>query len=134
MPPTPILLLKTKSSPHDGYEDFFSAHNYTPTFIPVLEHRFHKNNLTQVRDLFSTGAFNASRKYGGLIFTSQRAVEGFAQMIEEEKDGTSTQQQTQKHLQSTNQPASQIQHPNLPTFTPVHRWPSHSAHTHHPPR
>jgi uroporphyrinogen-III synthase len=33
-----------------------------------------------------TGAFNnATRKYGGLIFTSQRAVEGFAQMIEEEK-------------------------------------------------
>jgi uroporphyrinogen-III synthase len=100
------------------YEDFFSAHNYTPTFIPVLEHRFLKNNLTQVRDhegwgvvvcgeevfvaivwggfcfqeenwcwrhgmrdLFSTGAFNnATRKYGGLIFTSQRAVEGFAQM------------------------------------------------------
>ncbi|CAG7959428.1 unnamed protein product [Penicillium nalgiovense] len=87
MSPTPILLLKTKSSPHDGYEDFFSAHNYTPTFIPVLEHRFHKNNLTQVRDLFSTGAFNnVPRKYGGLIFTSQRAVEGFAQMIEEEKD------------------------------------------------
>ncbi|KAJ5503910.1 Tetrapyrrole biosynthesis uroporphyrinogen III synthase [Penicillium fimorum] len=92
MPPTPILLLKTKSSPHDGYEDFFSAQNYTPTFIPVLEHRFLKNNLTQVCDLFSTGAFdnNAStpRKYGGLIFTSQRAVEGFAQMIEDEKDVT----------------------------------------------
>ncbi|OQE43626.1 hypothetical protein PENCOP_c003G07767 [Penicillium coprophilum] len=89
MSPTPILLLKTKSSPHDGYEDFFSAQNYTPTFVPVLEHRFLKNNLTQVRDLFTTGAFknNAStpRRYGGLIFTSQRAVEGFAQMIEDEK-------------------------------------------------
>ncbi|KAJ5374581.1 Tetrapyrrole biosynthesis uroporphyrinogen III synthase [Penicillium concentricum] len=92
MPPTPILLLKTKSSPHDGYQDFFSAQNYTPTFIPVLEHRFLKNNLTQVRDLFSAGAFNTNastpRKYGGLIFTSQRAVEGFAQMIEDEKDVT----------------------------------------------
>lgn len=92
MSPTPILLLKTKSSPHDGYEDFFSAQNYTPTFIPVLEHRFLKNNLTQVRDQFRTGAFNTNtptpRKYGGLIFTSQRAVEGFAQMIEDEKDGT----------------------------------------------
>lgn len=93
MSPTPILLLKTKSSPHDGYEDFFSQKNYTPTFIPVLEHRFLKNNLTQVRDQFSTGAFNnnaSTRKYGGLIFTSQRAVEGFAQMIEDEKDGTYT--------------------------------------------
>ncbi|KOS39925.1 hypothetical protein ACN38_g9241 [Penicillium nordicum] len=92
MSPTPILLLKTKSSPHDGYDDFFSAQNYTPTFIPVLEHRFLKHNLTQVRDQFSTGAFTSNnnvptpRKYGGLIFTSQRAVEGFAQMIEDEKD------------------------------------------------
>ncbi|CAI7572442.1 unnamed protein product [Penicillium glandicola] len=89
MPPTPILLLKTKSSPQDAYEDFFSAQNYTPTFIPVLEHRFLKNNLTQVRDLFNNGAFDNNaptpRKYGGLIFTSQRAVEGFAQMIEDEK-------------------------------------------------
>jgi uroporphyrinogen-III synthase len=82
----PILLLKTKSSPHDGYHDFFSANNYTPSFIPVLEHRFHTENLAQVRSLFASGAFdsNASEnhtKYGGMIFTSQRAVEGFANMI-----------------------------------------------------
>jgi uroporphyrinogen-III synthase len=94
--PTPILLLKTKSSPHDGYEDFFTANNYTPTFIPVLEHRFQPNNLTHVRNLFTSGAFNATenaqsteKEYGGLIFTSQRAVEGFAQMIEDNKDGMS---------------------------------------------
>lgn len=91
MPPTPILLLKTKSSPQDGYEEFFSAQNYTPTFIPVLEHRFHKDNLSQVRDRFTSGEFHTEaptpRKYGGLIFTSQRAVEGFAQMIEDEQDG-----------------------------------------------
>ncbi|KAI2730215.1 hypothetical protein CBS147332_2067 [Penicillium roqueforti] len=90
MPPTPILLLKTKSSPQDGYEEFFSAQNYTPTFIPVLEHRFHKDNLSQVRDRFTSGEFHTEaptpRKYGGLIFTSQRAVEGFAQMIEDEQD------------------------------------------------
>lgn len=91
----PVLLLKTKSSPHDGYEDFFSAGTYSPAFIPVLEHRFHRENLARVRGLFASGAFNpdsdnanghdgGSRKYGGLIFTSQRAVEGFAQMIEDE--------------------------------------------------
>ncbi|KAJ5769851.1 uncharacterized protein N7511_001902 [Penicillium nucicola] len=100
----PILLLKTKSTPHDGYQDLFSQ-NYDPTFVPVLEHRFHTENLNQVRDLFISGAFgnttsaspsngeqnetgngNQARKYGGLIFTSQRAVEGFAKMIEAEKD------------------------------------------------
>ena len=104
MPPTPILLLKTKSSPQDGYEDFFSAKNYNPTFIPVLEHRFLKNNLTQVRDLFHKNAFNNTqtpRKYGGLIFTSQRAVEGFAQMIEDEKDGIYNLPQTPTYQLST---------------------------------
>ncbi|KAJ5662473.1 uncharacterized protein N7477_010089 [Penicillium maclennaniae] len=89
MPP-PILLLKTRSSPNDGYEEFFTANNYTPTFVPVLEHRFNDKNLAHVRSLFITGAFNASDngnsktsspKYGGMIFTSQRAVEGFANMI-----------------------------------------------------
>ncbi|KAJ5522448.1 hypothetical protein N7527_006563 [Penicillium freii] len=108
MSPTPILLLKTKSSPHDGYEDFFSQKNYTPTFIPVLEHRFLKNNLTQVRDQFSTGAFNnaSTRKYGGLIFTSQRAVEGFAQMIEDETDVTFNIQTTPPLILYTVGPAT----------------------------
>lgn len=86
---TPILLLKTKSSPQDGYEEFFSANDYTPIFVPVLEHHFHEQNLAKVQKHFNSGAFGATpnspqnaRKYGGMIFTSQRAVEGFASMIE----------------------------------------------------
>jgi hypothetical protein len=96
----PILLLKTKSTPHDGYDDFFSTNGYTPSFIPVLEHRFHTENLASVRELFASGTFNtdpatppathetqqsngSEKKYGGMIFTSQRAVEAFAEMIEE---------------------------------------------------
>jgi uroporphyrinogen-III synthase len=75
----PILLLKTKSSPQDGYDEFFTSNNYNPTFVPVLEHRFHQENLTKVATLFNTGAF--PQKYGGLIFTSQRAVEGFADLL-----------------------------------------------------
>ena len=104
-PPTPILLLKTKSAPHDGYEEYFSTNGYHPQFIPVLEHRFHTENLATVRQLFASGAFNtdttpiidngngtgtgaqapnaSSKKYGGMIFTSQRAVEAFAKMIED---------------------------------------------------
>lgn len=103
-PPIPILLLKTKSSPHDGYDDYFSANNYVPSFIPVLEHRFHAENLARVRDLFAAGAFEpnaetadttetakadtsladtvSGRRYGGMIFTSQRAVEAFGSMLE----------------------------------------------------
>jgi uroporphyrinogen-III synthase len=95
----PILLLKTKSSPHDSYDDYFSTNGYTPTFIPVLEHRFHTENLAIVREFFASGTFNiettttpghgpkeangSDKKYGGMIFTSQRAVEAFAEMIEE---------------------------------------------------
>ncbi|KAL3450931.1 tetrapyrrole biosynthesis, uroporphyrinogen III synthase [Aspergillus insuetus] len=79
----PILLLKTKSSPHDGYDEFFSAQNYTPTFVPVLSHNFHDENLAQIKTLFESGRLNTGpeRRYGGLIFTSQRAVEAFADML-----------------------------------------------------
>ncbi|KAF4203914.1 hypothetical protein CNMCM8927_008061 [Aspergillus lentulus] len=87
-PATPILLLKTKSTPHDGYEEFFSAHGYNPAFVPVLEHHFNHTNLRTVEDLFTSGSLNAGpgRKYGGLIFTSQRAVEGFARLVTTEVD------------------------------------------------
>lgn len=87
---TPILLLKTKSTPSDAYDEYFTK-NYNPLFIPVLSHQFHTRNLAHIRDLFNAGALrhdNPERKYGGLIFTSQRAVEGFARMIEEDVDGT----------------------------------------------
>ncbi|KAL4862039.1 tetrapyrrole biosynthesis, uroporphyrinogen III synthase [Aspergillus spectabilis] len=79
---TPILLLKTKSSPHDGYDVFFSAAT-TPTFIPVLSHNFHEQNLSAIKSLFENGSLLPSpeRRYGGLIFTSQRAVEAFAGMV-----------------------------------------------------
>lgn len=96
----PILLLKTKSSPQDGYEEFFTSKNYTPTFVPVLEHRFHQQNLAKVQHLFNSNAFTTTKdhakKYGGLIFTSQRAVEGFASMIEN-ADGAHPQSHLQPH-------------------------------------
>lgn len=99
MPPQiPILLLKTRSAPEDGYADFFSAHGYTPTFVPVLEHRVHEPNLGKVRALLAARAFSdvtrnipirgsERRKFGGLIFTSQRAVEAFAGVLEAEGEG-----------------------------------------------
>jgi uroporphyrinogen-III synthase len=118
-----ILLLKTRSSPVDGYESFFSTNStrksgssesrsdgdadgyaddgggmqqlrYHPVFIPVLEHRFHRENLTAVKGILLSGGFNfgieqqadeksQGQRYGGLIFTSQRAVEAFGKMLEE---------------------------------------------------
>src|ERR1700761_2504972 len=89
----PVLLLKTKSSPADGYEDFFNAAEggrYEPIFVPVLEHRFKEKSLREVRDMIENGRLNirssdssSPAKYGGIIFTSQRAVEAFTQVIQE---------------------------------------------------
>ncbi len=88
----PILLLKTKSTPHDGYEEYFSRVKgrgekrfYEPAFVPVLEHRFREEALGTVRELLEKKEIsnNAGARYGGLIFTSQRAVEAFARVVDE---------------------------------------------------
>lgn len=85
------MLLKTKSTPIDGYEEQFSAKQdgifFEPTFVPVLEHKFLDEGLKIVRDLLhqkQIGQQDGSR-YGGLIFTSQRAVEAFARLVEQGK-------------------------------------------------
>jgi uroporphyrinogen-III synthase len=88
---TPILLLKTRSTPNDGYQNQFSATRddilFAPTFVPVLEHKFLDEGLNIVRELLRKKQIGkeAESKYGGLIFTSQRAVEAFAQLVEEGK-------------------------------------------------
>ena len=83
----PVLLLKTKSVPHDGYEHFFSTasdHAYAPVFIPVLNHRLRSEALEKIRGLIEEKAFSVKDgKYGGIIFTSQRAVAAFVSVIEE---------------------------------------------------
>lgn len=82
-PKIPILLLKTKSLPNDSYKEYFSSATspFAPVFVPVLEHRPNVHNLQQVKNLLKEGGLK--RKYGGMIFTSQRAVEGFAQVVHE---------------------------------------------------
>ena len=79
----PILLLKTKSLPNDSYEEYFSKSNlpFTPVFVPVLKHRSNAQNLGTVKGWLRDGQLR--EKYGGMIFTSQRAVEAFAGVVEE---------------------------------------------------
>jgi uroporphyrinogen-III synthase len=85
----PLLLLKTKSTPADGYEEYFSAFDngrFDPVFVPVLEHRFKQDTLDQLRNGILGGRFLPSTepdhdKYGAAIFTSQRAVEAFTQVV-----------------------------------------------------
>jgi uroporphyrinogen-III synthase len=89
----PVLLLKTKSSPGDAYEELFSkpaaedAFTFAPQFLPVMEHRFKSEGLNRVRELLHKRHIGSRPEcaYGGLIFTSQRAVEAFATVVEEGK-------------------------------------------------
>jgi len=91
----PVLLLKTKSTPNDGYEEQFSARfgsaEFEPVFVPVLEHKFFENELTLVGNLLREKKIGrtAECKYGGMIFTSQRAVEAFARLVEDGMGATS---------------------------------------------
>ena len=95
---TPVLLLKTKSVPGDAYEELFSSppdgagfgFGFEPAFVPVLEHRFDEHGMARVRRALQTKSMGTadSSAYGGLIFTSQRAVEAFTQLVEEGRGET----------------------------------------------
>jgi len=89
----PVFLLKTKSTPHDGYEEKFAAtkkengQQFEPIFVPVLEHTFMQNGVSTVKNHLQKKQIgkHLSQEYGGMIFTSQRAVEVFAKLVEEGK-------------------------------------------------
>lgn len=91
----PVLLLKTKSVPADKYEETFNGadENYTATFVPVLDHRFKQDSVSWFKSTvlhhgFSHGSDGTAAGsvevsyFGGIIFTSQRAVEAFASIVE----------------------------------------------------
>ena len=82
---TPILLLKTASTPTDAYAELFASSDFSPTFVPVLLHRFEPSGLSRIRSLLDSNGISARQgsPFGGLIFTSQRAVEAFAKVVEE---------------------------------------------------
>ncbi|ETI25059.1 hypothetical protein G647_04429 [Cladophialophora carrionii CBS 160.54] len=107
----PVLLLKTRSQPHDAYEEYFSdfrgrrgggnATNngaeasplvFLPEFVPVLEHRPNSENSARLVKLLSEGRL--SEQYGGMIFTSQRAVEAWADVVKRVEGETQTETDT----------------------------------------
>lgn len=90
LPPIPIFLLKTKSTPNDGYEEQFSSAKegeliFDPTFVPVLEHQLLEDGMSIVRTLLEKKQIGRGEgcRYGGMTFTSQRAVEAFALLVSE---------------------------------------------------
>lgn len=91
----PVLLLKTKSIPVDHYEGLLgrAGSTYSPSFLPVLEHHFRQHVTSWLKHTILNGGFScrpdnqcASKDkvdtFGGLIFTSQRAVEAFSAIVE----------------------------------------------------
>jgi uroporphyrinogen-III synthase len=113
---TPVLLLKTKSAPQDSYEEYFSNlenGEYDPVFIPVLEHRFQEHALQKIRSLISHGCLESQSgnvsaasqlEYGGIIFTSQRAVEAFSQAVVQIRDGAESGKSNVHKILSANMP------------------------------
>lgn len=94
----PILLLKTKSTPNDAYEELFSSSQaskrndgknqlqFDPRFVPVMLHRFLDAGLDTIRSHLQNQEISRQEgaKYGGMIFTSQRAVEAVKQIYSED--------------------------------------------------
>ncbi|KAF4547466.1 Uroporphyrinogen-III synthase HemD-like protein [Elsinoe fawcettii] len=89
----PVLLLKTKSTPTDGYEEYFDnvkSVRFRPRFVAVLQHQFVEESLCWLRATIEQGCFcqhvpdggAAGEQFGGAIFTSQRAVEAFSKVVE----------------------------------------------------
>ncbi|KAF9770636.1 hypothetical protein IL306_011796 [Fusarium sp. DS 682] len=106
----PVLLLKTRSNPGDSYEDLFSESNingigFAPQFVPVLLHNFLDDGMKEVAALLRDRRIGNQEhhEYGGLIFTSQRAVEAFVKLVEDGKAGDTPKPEditTWPHLQN----------------------------------
>ncbi|KAL1867836.1 hypothetical protein VTK73DRAFT_3917 [Phialemonium thermophilum] len=85
----PIFLLKTKSSPADSYGELFSSvrhegRGFEPRFVPVLEHGPDPDGIARVIRLLRARRIGKEPgySYGGLVFTSQRAVEAFTDILQ----------------------------------------------------
>ncbi|KAB8293318.1 hypothetical protein EYC80_007643 [Monilinia laxa] len=74
----PVFLLKTKSVPNDGYEERLEEVRYNVV-------KFMDEGVKEVKKFLRDRDIGKEdgKKYGGLIFTSQRAVELFAKLVEE---------------------------------------------------
>ncbi|KAF3763758.1 tetrapyrrole biosynthesis, uroporphyrinogen III synthase [Cryphonectria parasitica EP155] len=89
----PILLLKTKSTPGDGYEEIFAqtqqGPHFEPAFVPVLEHRFEQDGMGEIETMLKSKMIGRhfGAAYGGLVFTSQRAVEAFTKIVQDGRGG-----------------------------------------------
>lgn len=133
----PVYLLKTRSQPDDGYEEYFSTlstsngnaiatsdptSRFEPRFVPVLEHQQNTANLNRLEELLRSRRL--TEQYGGLIFTSQRAVEGFSDVVRR-LDGEARRNEQQARATPTTEQIS----PSLTTPFPLYVVGPATAHT-----
>ncbi|RDA93396.1 hypothetical protein CP533_2005 [Ophiocordyceps camponoti-saundersi (nom. inval.)] len=79
-----VILLKTPSSPRDPYEEHFQSSNFSPRFVPVLRHQSCADASSRLEELLLRKRIGDGPDclFGGLIVTSQRAVEALASVVE----------------------------------------------------
>ncbi|POS82364.1 hypothetical protein EPUL_006267 [Erysiphe pulchra] len=83
----PIIFLKSENTTDDRFQKQFSVIKnglkFDPCFVPVIEHNFKEAELDLFRKILHKRRIGKEigSKYGGLIFTSQRAVEAFASLV-----------------------------------------------------
>ena len=82
---TAIILLKTQSV-DDAYDELIrSLKGYNPIFVPVLQYT--RVNEDALREILTSGRIGSGKPhggedgYGGLIITSQRAVEALGDAL-----------------------------------------------------
>jgi uroporphyrinogen-III synthase len=86
-----ILFLKEKSLPSDPYDEAFSkfkdedSRRFETSFIPVTKSEPHVNGVQSLTELLCRGSIGRRPDsiFGGLVFTSQRAVSIFAAAVTE---------------------------------------------------
>ncbi|KAI8886877.1 tetrapyrrole biosynthesis, uroporphyrinogen III synthase [Backusella circina FSU 941] len=69
-----VFLFKEKKEKKDDYNDECTSREYTPIFIPVLDHDIVSTVI--LKELFARGP--SAEKISGLILTSQRSVEAIS--------------------------------------------------------
>jgi Uroporphyrinogen-III synthase HemD len=76
-PKIPIQLSKPSQRPMTATKNILHPDlTLRPVFVPVLKYRPNAENLDKVKGWLQDGQLR--ERYGGMVFTSHRAVEAFA--------------------------------------------------------
>jgi uroporphyrinogen-III synthase len=80
-----VVLFKTKSEVNgsDAYRESFAQAGFEVQYIPVLQEEFHVDELSQLIS-------DSEADWGGVVITSKRGAEGWAQAAKRCKDGPSS--------------------------------------------